>query len=201
MSGKACTCAVTVLIVAGGMGKERTRLKTVEVMNIETHQWSSAVDLLEPLFHSFSSVIGDRIYLQGGWGGDKTFTKLVFMCSVTSLLLSCSSKSLGIRFLNTLSRSNITTVWNKIADIPVTDSTCVSLCGKLLVIGGQDSEDKPISAVHMYDSTTNSWEVISHMPTPRYWCYTAALSNSHLMVVGGMTNKGVTDTVEISEHL
>ena len=138
------------------MGEERTRLKTVEVMNIETHQWSSAVDLLEPLFHSFSAVIGDRIYLQGGWGRDKTFTKLVFTCSVTSLLLSCSSKSLGTRFLSTLSRSNRTTVWNRIADIPVTDSTCVSLHGKLLVVGGEDSENKPTSAIHMYDSTTNS---------------------------------------------
>ena len=191
----------TVLIVAGGMGDERTRLKTVEVMNIETHQWSSAVDLLEPLFHSFSAVIGDRIYLQGGLGGDKTFTKVVFTCSVTSLLLSCSSKSLGTRVLSTLSRSNKTPVWNRIADIPVTDSTCVSLHGKLLVVGGEDSENKPTSAVHMYDSTTNSWEVISHMPTPRYWCYAAALSDTHLMVVGGMTDNGVTDTVEISQFL
>ena len=189
----------TVLIVAGGMGEERTRLKTVEIMNIETKQWSSAIDLPEPLFHSFSAVIGDHIYLQGGWGKDKTFTKSVFTCSVTTLILSRCSKSLGTRFVSALSRSNKTTVWNRIADIPVSDSTCVSLGGKLLAVGGEDSEDKPTSAIHMYNSSTNSWEVISHMPTPRYWCYVTALPDDHLMVVGGMTDKGVTDTVEIAK--
>ena len=188
----------TVLIVAGGMGEERTRLKTVEVMNIETQQWSSAVDLLEPLFHSFSAVIGDRVYLQGGWGKDKTFTQSVFTCSVTTLLLSRSSKSLGTRFVNSLSRSNKTTVWNRIADIPVTDSTCVSFGNKLLAVGGEDSDDKPTSVIHMYNSTTNLWEVIGHMPTPRYWCYVAALPSDRLVVVGGMTDKGVTDIVEIA---
>ena len=190
----------TVLIVAGGMGEERTRLKTVEVMNIETQQWFSVVDLLEPLLHSFSAVIGDHVYLQGGWGKDKTFTKSVFTCSVTTLLLSrSSSKSLGTRLVSSLARSNRTTVWNRIANIPVADSTCASFGGKLLAVGGtQDSKDKPTSAIHMYSSSTNSWEIIGHMPTPRYWCYVAALCDDQLVVAGGMTDKGVTDTVEIA---
>ena len=36
------------------------------------------------------------------------------------------------------------------------------------------------------------------MPTPRYWCYVAALRDDQLVVAGGMTDKGVTDTVEIA---
>ena len=59
--------------------------------------------------------------------------------------------------------------------------------GRLLAIGGQDSEDKSTTAVHMYQPTTNSWEVISHMITPKYCCLSAVLPDIQLMVVGGMT--------------
>jgi hypothetical protein len=37
----------------------------------------------------------------------------------------------------------------------------------------------------MYNPTTDSWEVISHMGTPRHDCIAAVLPNNQLMVVGG----------------
>ena len=48
----------------------------------------------------------------------------------------------------------------------------------------------------MYDSATNSWEVISHMTTGRFQCFAAALPDKQLMAVGGNTDGGMTDTVE-----
>ena len=50
----------------------------------------------------------------------------------------------------------------------------------------------------MYDRPSDSWEVISHMTMPRYDCYAAVLPNSQLMVVGGVTENGETDSVEIA---
>ena len=51
----------------------------------------------------------------------------------------------------------------------------------------------------MYNSTTNSWEIISHMTTGQYDCFTAVLPNNQLMVVGGWTDSGgATDTVEVA---
>ena len=35
--------------MAGGVGIENTLLATVEVMNIETHQWFTAADLPKPV--------------------------------------------------------------------------------------------------------------------------------------------------------
>ena len=61
-----------------------------------------------------------------------------------------------------------------------------------------DPYGKPTSAVHMYNPTTNFWEVISHMATPRYNCYAAVLPNNQLMVVGGKTDSGETDSVELA---
>ena len=47
---------------------------------------------------------------------------------------------------------------------------------------------KPTTAVYMYNSTTNSWEIISHMITGRCDCFTAVLPDDQLMVVGGCTD-------------
>ena len=63
----------------------------------------------------------------------------------------------------------------------------MSLHGQLLAIGGKDSEDKHSTAVRMYQPITNSWEVISHMTTPRAACLSAVLPDNQLMVVGRYT--------------
>jgi hypothetical protein len=89
-------------------------------------------------------------------------------------------------------------VWRSVTDIPAIDSSYVSLHGRLLAIGEKDSDDKPITAVHMYDPSTNSWEVVSHMATPRRRCYAAVLPDNQLMVVGGNTGSDNTDSVEIA---
>ena len=48
-------------------------------------------------------------------------------------------------------------VWHHIADTPVTFSTCASLCGRLLAVGGRDSDGKETTAIHMYNTKTNSY--------------------------------------------
>ena len=55
------------------------------------------------------------------------------------------------------------------------------------------------TAVHMYNTTTNSWEVISHMVTPRRQCLVAVLPHNELMVVGGCAHDWTEiDSIEIA---
>ena len=92
-------------------------------------------------------------------------------------------------------------IWNKVANLPVTQSTCVTLHGRLLAIGGCDSKYTPTSDVHIYHPTSNTWEVISKMKISRRWCFAAVLPTNQLMVVGGYTTSNVfseTDSVEIA---
>ena len=89
-------------------------------------------------------------------------------------------------------------VWHQLADTPVTLSTCASLHGQLLAVGGKDTDCKQTTAIYMYNMTNNSWEVISHMATPRYRCSVAVLHYNELMIVGGLTPGGRTDAVEIA---
>ena len=51
-----------------------------------------------------------------------------------------------------------------------------------------ESGNKVTTAVYMYNSTTNSWEIISHMIAGQCRCLTAVLSDNRLMVVGGCIN-------------
>ena len=100
--------------------------------------------------------------------------------------------------MKTLSLASGPKVWRQLADIPVTLSACASLHGHLLAVGGEDSDEEPTSAIHTYNTTTNSWEVISHMAAPRSHCLVAVFPHNELMVVGGLVSGGSIASVEIA---
>ena len=198
-------CSGRSLVVAGGSAE--VYLGTVEVMDTETLRWSTARSLPHPLVQATATLCGDQVYMLGGFYQTGKQSKSVFTCSLTALLQSCQSHSLGGRLKSLsfasgpkdLSRSE---VWRQLADTPVTLSACALLHGQLLAVGGYDSDNKKTAAIHMYNTTTDSWEVISHMATPRSQCLVAVLPHNELMVVGGSTpdlpNGVGTDSIEIA---
>ena len=171
------TVAVTTeqhLIVAGGEHGSN-RLDTVEVMDIHTLVWSTAANLLCPYSYASATICGDHIYMLGGRDKD-SLTKLVLTCSLTKLLQSCSETSSD-------------SVWHRIADVPVYRSTCAAVNGGLVAVGGVDTiEYKITSTVHKYNPATDSWDIISNMPTVRCYCLVAVLPTNEMMVVGGFKN-------------
>ena len=179
------------LIIAGGYG-DRGDLATVEIMNTDTRQWSTAADLPQPMSSASATVCGDRIYMSD--------VKSVIKCSLPALLQSCRPK---IFEAQTSTPSPQGPVWSTVADLPGRRSTLVSINNRLLAIGGLDSDDKPTTAVHLYDPVNNSWQTISHLSTPRWLCFAVVLPNNRIMVVGGNT-KGLglgyseTNTVEFA---
>ena len=193
-------CTGTALIVAGGSGQNSRDLTTVEVLNIENDVWSTALDLPEPLQYHSATISGDDLYMLGG-EVDITPTNSVYTCSVSALLQTCTQRSLVGSLRRALSLSSDSGVWNKLADLPVTGSTCVSLCGQLLAIGGMDFDLEPSTAVYAYDTSTDSWDIKSHMTTTRRYCFAAVLPDNQLMVVGGWIDKNQTrsDSIEFGD--
>ena len=189
----AAVCSGRSLVVAGGEGG-RKGLSTVEVMDTETLQWSTASSLPHSLGQASATLCGDQVYMLGGYDQNDKQSKSVFTCSLAALLQSCQPQSLVAR-LKTFSLASRPKVWHQLPDIPVTQSTCASLHGQLLAVGGCDYHNKITTAIHMYNTTNNSWEVISHMTTPQSQCCVAVLPHNELMVVGGF-NK--TDSVEFA---
>ena len=197
-------CIGSALIVAGGYGENHKELTTVEVLNIENRQWSTAADLPESLQYHSVIVCGDQLYMLGGAHGH-SLTKSVYTCSVSALLQTCTQRSPLEKRTSALSLPNSssggTGVWSKLADLPVGGSTCVTFCGQLLAIGGRDSARKSTTAVYMYNPSTNSWNVISHMTTARYNCHAAVLPDNQLMVVGGEIDNKLIPTISDSVEL
>ena len=185
-----------VLVVAGGLEGRLNyhALTTVEVMDTETQQWSTANSLPHRLFDSTVTVCGDSIYLVGGKRCDERYifgrdTKSVLTCSLSALLQSQKVAA------KDLSLAGNHSVWRTVDELPVTNSTSVILNGKLLAVGGQKSQGRFTSAVYEYNTEACSWEVISHMPTPRCFCLVTVLPGDQLMVVGGVSESR---TIEIA---
>ena len=155
----------THLVVAGGrqsfLGDP---VATVDVLNTETLQWSTASSLPKAVSYPLMTTCEGCIYLASS-------DNRVFSCYVEDLLKSTNSSDCS--------------VWTRLASIPAPEmSTLATLRGRVLAIGGKDGGN-PIGAIHCYDVATNSWSVIGEMPTPRYWALTAVLPSNELVVVGG----------------
>jgi serine/threonine protein kinase len=181
--GTIALCIEAAVIVAGGENYESRFIRTVEVMNTENLRWSTAADLPQPLKFGPIAVCSDQAYFLG--------KSNMYTCCLQILLQSCKS------FLPSF-RNKGARVWKEVAAPPVTATTCVSIHGRLIAVGGKDSDEKPTSAIHIYNQTTDSWEVISHMGMPRWSCIVAVLPKNQLMVVGGFIGVGPTESVEVA---
>ena len=171
----------TSLIVAGGCGPDEEKA-TVEVMDTQTFHWSTVASLPHPLYAATATICGSRLYLGGGFTGGATNS--VLMCEVSDLL---QPQSLATRL--GIFRSQ---VWKEVTELPVVCSSLVTLHDQLLAVGGGIT-----SEVRQYDVPTNSWNVISEMKVKRQRCFTAVLPNDRVIVCGGNTPNGITDSVEI----
>ena len=193
----AVVCSENVLVVTGGVGKKKTTLETVEVMDTDTLHWSTASNLPQPLSDATATVCGDRLYLVGGKDQDGYYTNLVLSCSLGALLQSQTVEARKMKTLS-LARKRMTLSWDMIAALPVTRSTCVTVNGQLLAVGGCESDGNESNNIYSYNTKHNSWEVISQIPTARCQCLVAVLPNNELMVVGGIIENYITDKVEIA---
>ena len=180
------------LVVAGGNARcQGDKVTSVEVMKISTQQWLKAIDLPRPVSRMSMTQCGDVLYMLGGWIMETTKTQQVLTCSLTTLVRSCDTQSV----------LTLGDVWQCVADTPDYQSTCATLQGLLVSVGGCDDDWNPTDAIRRYDPVTNSWHVIGHMPTARYQSVVVTLPGDKLMVIGGYTTFAVsseTDVVEIA---
>ena len=141
--GTAAVCSGKSLVVAGGSGRD-----TVEVLDTEILQWSTASSLPFTLRYASATICQDRIYLLGYDRSSER--RSVLACSMADLLQSCRPQSLGAR-LETLTLQE---VWHRVADLPVVFSSCATLCGQLLAVGGYEDNSYTTAIHHQYNPTT-----------------------------------------------
>ena len=180
-SRTACITTEQALVVAGGYSGDY--LNTVEVMDINTIQWTA----VRPLPYKLSSLsgvaLGDSLYLAGGTTGG-LWSNSVITCYFPDLWKP-----------GMLSMSN---PWKEISPLPVTRSTLALLGSQLVAIGGDFYPGIRTTDIYRYDFHTNSWHVINQMKKRRSQCFAVTLAEDHLMIVGGNTQGTIkTDSVEV----
>ena len=168
----AAVCRGRNVIAAGGRDGGGRILSTVEILDTDLRQWSSAASLPHPMTQASITVCGDLLYLLGGYDQNGP-TLSVLTSSITDLLHQQQETA------------NQPAVWRRAADAPYYHSTAVSVGGQLLAIGGCDEAGKNTSAIVAYDPTSDSWQDMGHMTTPRSWPLVALLPSNELIVAGG----------------
>ena len=228
-SNTSTLCTGSHLIVAGGKGERKEVLTTIEVLNIETRLWSVAANLWEPCWCSSMTVLDGHLYVVGGINSSGQQTDTAYVCSLESLLQSLcpplesetarsgstspldglyqisptrqnGSLSAAAAQNGTSTRRHNTVDWNRIRDLPVTQSTCVLFQGRLLAISGKTSNaELPTRDIYVYSPVMDSWEVVGHVTIGRFACFAAVLPDNQLMIAGGYTDsQNAHDSVEFA---
>jgi len=180
------------LIAAGGWGVGGF-LSTVEVMDMNTLEWYTAASLPEPVYDMSATVCAGRLYLLGGLNEYVRATHAVFTCTLDSLICSFHPPS------RTPPHTSEASVWQRVADVPVVFSTCITLNGRVIAVGGMDSHDRPTPAVYMYNPESDLWLLLGNMAPARYDCLVLVLRDC-IIAVGGFTGggfRGQCATVEV----
>jgi hypothetical protein len=172
-TARMCPAAVTTLshlVVAGGsLSLYSEKLAVVEIMNMDTMEWFQAHYLPQPVRYPQLVVSGDFLLLCDD--------NVTFSCSFNELLIkSCKPGS---------AQNSSSSLWHCGPNIPVQHApTLVIVKGQVLAIGGQTG-NIPMSDVHHYCPSTNSWNVVGQMLSPRSHVLAMALPMNEVVVVGG----------------
>ena len=170
----AAVCRGRNVIAAGGWGGGDRVVSAVEILDTELRQWSSAASLPHPMHLASITVCEDLLYLLGGYDQNGRQTLSVLTSSITDLLHQQQETA------------NQPPVWRRTVDAPYYWSTAVSVGGQLLAIGGFDEHWKKTSAIVAYDPTSDSWQDMGHMATPRSLTLVAVLPSNQLIAAGGI---------------
>jgi len=170
------------ILIAGGIcdiprrGEAVAHLphKTLSIWNDETRKWEVAPSLIEArIFHTATLLENDGVLFVGGEsdirGRDNTEPVL------DSVEIFRAGKISQLPHLNSARAKHTAT---RMAD------------GSVIVVGGMGKDGKGMSAVEIWDPTSNAWRNGPSLRTPRYRHTASLLSDGRLLVAGGLTQEG-----------
>ena len=168
-------CVNNHIIVAGGKDDQDKRTSSVEVLDVISRTWYIAESLPNPLFQQKSTLIGNTLYLMGGYDHTRS-TKVVRKVDLNELITKAVFKQ------------TTPTLWQSIEDTPLKHSAPLNVGGSLLAVGGSDG--LPNSSIHLYQPDTMRWVKVGDLPTTRYDCTCSVLPSGEVIVAGGYSWDG-----------
>ena len=129
------------LVVAGGSHSYRI-LNSVEVLNVDSLQWSIKPSTPAPWSHMKCAVIGNSWYIMGGF------------CSYG---LVADVYSASLEALVSHSVSDTPNIWVTLSPVNYLKSCPLNVGGSLLAFGGKDKDGlNPVDGIQCYVPETNS---------------------------------------------
>lgn len=161
------------LVVAGGFD-DHNSLSTVEVLDVDTMQWSTCPSTPMPWHHMKSTKIDDTWYFLGG------------RCDEVALL---DVYSVSLEALVFHSTSDCSLIWRKLVSLNCISSTSFGICGSLLAVGGKDKEsDMSLSVIQRYIPETDHWIEAGTIPHTLN-SSTCIVASDELYLMGGTDGK------------
>ena len=162
------------IIVAGGYG-DKGYTSTVEVLDVASRRWYIAQSLPNPRSGLKSTLIGNTLYLMGGFDHTRRATKTVHHVDLNELIAKA------------LSNLDTPTLWQTLQEVPLVCSAPLSIGRSLLAVGGADDRVNPSSLIHLYQPDTRRWVKVGDLPTARFLCTCSVLPSGEVIVAGGQT--------------
>ena len=155
------------IIMIGGWGHGGGWTAAVELFQVKTRRWYETMKLPQPLVLPSATVCGDQVHVISS--GNEGYS-----CSIQALPSSdrpITSQSLS-RLLS----------WNPLPPLPVAGPTAATLCGQLVIIGGQQGGSL-VNSIHQL--VEGQWVKIGSTTSGRWRCLSVSPSPDKLMIVGG----------------
>ena len=175
---RSCSTAVSfnnLIIVAGGQDN-KGRTSSVEVLDVASRRWYIAQSLPNPRSKLKSTLIGNTLYLMGGYDHNGSATTIVHHVDLNELIAKA------------ISNQDTPTLWQTLQKVPLVYSAPLSIGRSLLAVGGRDDRANPSSSIHLYQPDTRRWVKVGDLPTARLCCTCSVLPSGELIVAGGQTN-------------
>ena len=177
-------CCNKYIIVAGGWVDRGRYTSSVEMLDIALLKWCIAESLPNPRSELKSTLIGNTLYLMGGWGDTGLPTKVVHKVDLNELITKAVSKQAT------------PTLWQVISDTPLKHSAPLNVGSSLFAVGGQDDHYHLSSSIHLYQPDTRRWVKVGDLPTARYNCTCSVLPSGEVIVAGGNSGWSRISTVD-----
>ncbi len=160
------------LVVAGGKIGIMP-VSTVAILDTQTRQWSTATSLPFGCDSLTPAIVGDTLFLLGGFSGPNTPNKHVFSTSMSGLVSHSASAVC----------SPPTISWD-VQDTVLVSSSAACLSDSLLAVGGKGNKENS-SAIHLFNRLTRQWGKVGDIPAALSKCSCTALPTGELLVLGG----------------
>ena len=153
------------LIVAGGEDSFGTIIKTVEVLNVATHQRSITSELPIPLLHLTGAILKDKVYILGRTDRSQRPTKVAYVASLDAVTSSGTDTMSSSRLAYL--RASFVRVWKKITNPTTAGPICIAVGDRLLAISGIGVDNKPTKDIYeynLYRTWRDPWDLLTHIP-------------------------------------